>query len=188
MAGSGITREEAMELLCSNLSQAHLRRHCMATAAIMRELATLRGEDADLWEVAGLLHDLDFERTEATPERHGLETADLLEGRLPETAIHAIVSHNSENNGVPRETDFDRLLTAAESVTGLISATALIYPDRRLAPVEPSSVVKRMGKSGFARTVSREGIRECEAAGMPLDRFVAVALEAMKSISDELGL
>jgi len=177
-----------MSLLEQSVSQLNLRRHCMATGAIMRVLAVQRGADPDLWETAGLLHDLDFERTESDPSKHGLETVELLRGRLPEEALHAIASHNGENNGTARENDFDRLLTAAECVTGLITATALVYPDRKLARVEPSSVIKRMGKSGFARAVNRDGIRECERAGVALEPFVATALEAMKSISDVLGL
>jgi putative nucleotidyltransferase with HDIG domain len=188
MAGCGLSREEALKLLEQNVSQINLRRHCLATAAIMKALALQRGEDADLWEITGLLHDLDFERTESDPARHGLDTIEKLRGLLPEEALHAIASHNSENNGVARETTFDQLLTAAECVTGLIAATALVYPDRKIAQVEPSSVMKRMGKSGFARAVSRDGIRMCEPAGLALEPFVSSALEAMKSISDDLGL
>jgi uncharacterized protein len=188
MAGYGLSREEALKLLEQNVSQINLRRHCLATAVIMKALALERGVDSALWEITGLLHDLDFEKTEANPARHGLETVELLRGLLPEEALHAIASHNFENNGVARETDFDRLLTAAECVTGLVTATALVYPDRRIAQVESSSVTKRMGKSGFARAVNREGIRECEVAGIALEPFVSSALQAMKSISDDLGL
>jgi putative nucleotidyltransferase with HDIG domain len=188
MAGCGLSREEALKLLEQNVSQINLRRHCLATAVIMKALALERGAEAALWEITGLLHDLDFEKTEAEPARHGLDTVEMLRGLLPEEALQAIASHNCENNGVARKTDFDRLLTAAECVTGLITATALVYPDRRIALVESSSVTKRMGKSGFARAVNRDGIRECEQAGIALEPFVSSALQAMKTISDDLGL
>lgn len=175
-------------MLRKGVSNLNLQRHCLATGAIMRSLARTRGADEDLWETTGLLHDLDYEETESTPEIHGLKTAERLEGLLPPECIDAIKAHNGENNGFARKTDFDRLLTAAECVTGLITATALVYPDRKLAPVEPRAVVKRMTKTGFARSVSREGIMECEKAGWSLDDFVALSLEAMKSISEDLGL
>jgi uncharacterized protein len=175
-------------MMRESISNINLQRHCLASGTIMREIAAARGADQDLWEIAGLLHDLDYEHTEHDPARHGLETASRLRGVIPDEYVHAIESHNSENNGVARTNDLDRLLTASECVTGLITATALVYPDRRLAGVEPQAVIKRMTKSGFARSVSREGIRECEAAGWDLDSFVATALRAMKSISDDLGL
>lgn len=188
MADCGLTRDEALEMLRLGVANVNLRRHCLATGAIMRALARVRGEDEDIWEITGLLHDLDYEETESSPEIHGLKTAERLEGLLPPEYIDAIRAHNCENNGHARKTDLDRLLTAAECVTGLITATALVYPDRRIAPVEPRAVVKRMTKTGFARSVSREGILECEKAGWSLDDFVALSLDAMKSISEDLGL
>ncbi len=188
MAGSGISRDEALAMLEERLSNLNLRRHCMAAGAIMRSLAEDRGEDPELWEVTGILHDLDYEETAGDHSMHGVVTARTLEGRLPREHVHAILSHNAENNGSRRESDLDHLLAAAECVTGLITATALIYPDRSLASVEPSSVIKRMTKSGFARAVNRDGIMECRLAGYDLDRFMDLSLRAMKSISGALGL
>ncbi|MFO7950227.1 MAG: HDIG domain-containing protein [Candidatus Fermentibacteraceae bacterium] len=188
MAGSGISREEALELLKENLSNVNLRRHCLATEAIMRALAADRGEDGDLWGIAGLLHDLDYEETEDDPARHGLRSAEMLEDRLPEEALHAIRAHNAMHTGVERKSDLDHLLAAAESLTGLITATALVYPGRCLEPVKVRSVTKRMGKSGFARSVNRDNIRECSEAGYDLRAFVDISLKAMKSIAPQLGL
>jgi putative nucleotidyltransferase with HDIG domain len=188
MADSGISREQALELLEKHLSQLNLRRHCLATEAIMRALADDRGEDPDLWGITGLLHDLDYEETDEDPGRHGTATAEMLEGRLPEEALHAIRAHNAEHTGVERSSDLDHLLAAAESLTGLITAVALVYPGRELAPVKVRSVTKRMGKSGFARSVNRDNIRECAEAGYDLKGFVDISLKAMKSIASELGL
>ena len=190
MEGCGISRDEAMALLVANISNIALRRHCLASGAIMRNLAVRLGHasEAGLWEVTGILHDLDYEQTSSDPAVHGTVTCSMLRDRLPEESLHAILSHNAENNGSSRESLLDSLLTAAECVTGLVTATALIYPDRKLAGVEASSVIKRMTKTGFARNVSREGIMECEKAGLPLAEFMDISLESMKSIADDLGL
>lgn len=188
MEDSGITREEAISLLEENISNRNLIKHCIATEAIMRRLAEDRDEDQDLWGTTGLLHDLDYEETEGRFERHGVLTAEMLAGRLPEEALNAIRSHNGENNGFARETDFDHLLAASENLTGLITATVLVQPEGGLDGLEPCSVLRKMGKSGFARSVSRECIRECEQAGYSLEDFVAVSVEAMKTVSAQLGL
>jgi putative nucleotidyltransferase with HDIG domain len=183
-----ITRDEALGMLGENVGAFSLRCHCLATEAIMRALARDRGEDPDVWGLAGLLHDIDFEETGDTPGRHGLVAAEKLRGLLPDEAVRAVAAHNAECNGTERTTDFDHLLSAAESVTGLISATALIYPERTLAPVEAKSVIKRMTKTGFARAVNRDSIRECAEAGYELDDFVRLALDSMKEIAEDIGL
>ena len=138
-----LTRDDAMKMMEDSIEAGNLRFHCLATEAIMRALARDRGADENVWGLAGLLHDLDFEETGDTPERHGLVAAQRLQGLLPDDAVQAIRSHNGEHNGAERVSDFDHLLSAAESVTGLISATALIYPERKLAPVKVKSVVKK---------------------------------------------
>lgn len=183
-----ISREKALELLEENLSNRNLIRHCLAAEAVMRTLAEGRGEDIDLWGVTGLLHDLDYEKTVDDPARHALVTASMLNGHLPEESIQAIKSHNYENNGVERTSDFDYLLAAGESITGLIVAVALVYPDKKLQPVKLKSVLKRMNMTAFARSVPRDTIRECSKAGYDLDEFVRLALEAMKGIASDIGL
>lgn len=190
MEGCGISREDAVTLLGENISNIALRRHCLAAGAIMRSLAVRFGREteAELWEATGILHDLDFELTASDPASHGTVTCSMLRDRLPGECLHAILAHNAENNGSTRESLLDSLLTAAECATGLVTATALVYPDRKLAGVEASSVIKRMTKSGFARNVSREGIMECEKAGLPLADFMDISLESMKSIAEDLGL
>ena len=183
-----INRKKAIELLKENLSNRNLIRHSLAAEAVMRKLAEDRGEDIDLWGITGLLHDLDYEKTVDDPARHALVTASMLEGQLPEEAVHAIKSHNSENNGVERSSDFDYLLAAGESITGLIVAVALVYPDKKIQPVKLKSVLKRMNMTAFARSVPRETIRDSSKAGYELDEFVRLSLEAMKGIASEIGL
>jgi predicted hydrolase (HD superfamily) len=183
-----MTRDDAVALLEKHLCNIHLIRHSLAAEAVLRGIAVRRGEDADLWGIAGLLHDLDYESTAEDPARHGLVSAEMLDGLLPEVALHAIRAHNAEYTGVQRDNDLDWLLSAGESLTGLIIAVALVYPERKLAPVKPRSVLKRMGMSGFARSVSRERITDCSRAGCELSDLVAVALESMQAIAPALGL
>lgn len=183
-----ISRKEALELLEENLSNRNLIRHCLASEAVMRRLAEDRGEDQDIWGITGLLHDLDYEKTADDPSKHGLVTAEMLEGQLPEESINAIKAHNYENNGVERVSNLDYLLAAGESITGLIVAVALVYPDKNLQPVKLKSVTKRMRMAAFARSVPRKTIRDCSVAGYELDEFVRLCLEAMKGIASDIGL
>ena len=183
-----INRTDALNLLNNNLGNVNLIRHCLASEAVLRAVAEDRGDDPDLWGITGLLHDIDYELTSDDPEKHGMIAAEILADYLPFESIHAIQSHNAEHTGIERESDFDYLLAAGESITGLIVAVALVYPDRKLASVKPKSVLKRMSMSAFARSVPRDTIRECSKAGYDLDIFVSLALDAMKGIAEDIGL
>jgi len=184
-----LTREEAYKLLCDHVAAENLRKHCIATEAIMRALARRLGRDEELWGIVGLLHDLDYERTADSPPDHTRETCEILrEKGFPEEALTAIREHNAEALGIPRESEFGIALACGETITGLIVATALVMPDKKLASVKAKSVLKRMKKKDFARAVSREIIRECERIGIPLEEFVDLCLEAMRGVSDKLGL
>jgi putative nucleotidyltransferase with HDIG domain len=182
-------RQQAFDLLNNHLKAGNLRKHCVATEAIMRALAERLDEPEDLWGIVGLLHDLDFEETAHQPSEHGLRTADILAGSdLPPEVITAINAHNAEALGLERKSTIDFALTCAESITGLVIATALVYPDKRLASVKPKSILKRMQKKDFARRVNRDQIRLCEEIGVPLTDFADLSLRAMQGISEELGL
>ncbi len=184
-----MTRSEALGLLEEHVKSESLKKHCLATEAIMRELAKKMGEDPELWGIAGLLHDLDYEYTKDTPEEHGKRTYEILKERdFPEEALNAILRHNAEMLGLERETTFDFALTAAETITGLIVAAALVRPDKSLEGMKPKSIKKKMKSKDFARNVSREHILLCEKFGMDLPSFIELSLEAMKQIRAELGL
>jgi len=186
---SGITRDEAMNLLKEHLKNEKLIAHCAASEAVMRALAAKLGQDPELWGIAGLLHDLDYEITGEDSSLHGAETAKILEAKgLSPLLADVIRKHNAEGLGLERSTVFEHALTCAETVTGMIVATALVYPDKKIAGVKTSSVTKRMKTPHFARAVSRERIRECEKIGIPLDEFVSLSIEAMSKIAEELGL
>jgi len=185
----GISRQQALELIKKYLSQDNLVKHCLATEAIMRALAKKIGCDENVWGIAGLLHDLDFNETRDRMEVHALETEKILQGLgVSREITDAIKGHNADNLGFQRTTVFEFALTAAECITGLIVATALVYPDKKLASVKPQSIIKRMKQKEFARSVNRYYIRECEKIGISLEEFAALSLAAMCTVSDELGL
>ena len=153
-----ISRDEALALLAENHVQAGLLQHSIASEAVMRALAREFGEDEELWGLTGLLHDVDYPATEATPEKHGLEGARLLEGKLPEEALTAIRAHNGERTGCAPQTRFDFALRCGETITGLISAAALMRPTG-YEGMEVKSIKKKMKDKAFAASVCRDNIR-----------------------------
>jgi hypothetical protein len=180
-------RDEALELIESKTPGRHMVNHALQTEAVMRALAEHKGEDPELWGVTGLLHDLDFPETKDNPERHGPDAAKELEGKLPDEALRAIVAHNEECTNVPAESEFDFALRSAESVTGLISAAALVRPSG-MEGMKPKSLKKKMKDKSFAANVNRERIRECEKIGVELSEFLTLSITAMTGIAEETGL
>lgn len=183
------SREEALELLFEYVKGENLRKHCLASEAVMKELAENLGRDVHKWAITGLLHDLDAEKTEGDPEQHGLLTARIMKQKnMDEDMIRAVIRHNDMAEDRKRETELDHALAAAETITGTITATTLVYPDKKLASVKPKSVAKRMKQKGFAASVNRDNIMECEKIGLSLQQFILIAMDGMKKISDDLGL
>ncbi|HNW97162.1 MAG TPA: HDIG domain-containing protein [Bacteroidales bacterium] len=185
-----MTREEALQLLKENIKNERTIWHSLASEAVMHALAVKLNENPEKWAMAGLLHDLDVEITNADPKVHGLITAKMLEEKnFDAEIIEAIKLHNEEAEGVPaRSTKFHHALAAGETITGLIQATTYVYPDKKIASVKSSSVVKRMKEKLFAASVKRESIRECELIGIPLNEFAEIAVNAMRGIADQIGL
>lgn len=189
MADYGISRDAALALLREHVKNENLVRHCLASEAVMRALARHFHEDEEQWGLAGLLHDLDIELTHADLRVHGLEAEKILAARgIDPVIVDAIKRHNEQAHSLKRETRLQRALAAGETITGLVTATALVYPDKKLASVKAKSIVKRMKEKAFAASVNREIIRECELIGLPLEVFAGLALAAMQGISDQLGL
>lgn len=185
----GITRERSMELLRQYLNNPNMIKHCLASEAVMRALARHFGEDEDLWGLAGLLHDLDAELTQNDLTRHTHETVRILrhEG-VAEDIVEAIRMHNEHAHEDKRSQRFHHALAAGETITGLITATALVYPDKKLAGVKPKSVRKRYKEKIFAAGADRGIIAECEYIDIPIPEFCDLCLEAMQGIADDLGL
>lgn len=183
-------REEALILLNEHIKNERTIWHCLASEAVMYALAERLNEDPEKWAMAGLMHDLDVEITNADPKVHGLLTAKMLEEKgVNAEIVDAIKHHNEEAEGVsPRTTVFQHALAAGETITGLIQATTYVYPDKKIASVKSSSVVKRMKEKAFAASVKRESICECEITGIPLNEFAEICVNAMRGIADQIGL
>ncbi|MBU2575161.1 MAG: HDIG domain-containing protein [Elusimicrobia bacterium] len=182
-------REKALELLKTHVKNENLVKHCLATEAIMRALAPKLGGDRDKWGVTGLLHDIDVELTGGDLRKHTLEAEKILrEHNCAADIIEAVKMHNEAASEKKREENFHKALAAGETITGLVIATALVYPDKKLASVKASSILKRMKDKRFAAGVDRNIVMECEQLGIPLPEFAELALNAMQGIAGELGL
>ncbi len=183
-----MNREEAWELLTEYTRNDSLRKHALSVEAAMRYYARLWGEDEDYWGVTGLIHDFDYERY-PQPEDHPVKGAEILRGKgYPEDVVTAILGHG-DHTGVPRTTRLAQALYAVDELAGMITAAALIRPDKSILALEASSVIKRMKDKAFARAVSREGIREgAEVLGIPLEEHIAAVIAAMREIAPALGL
>jgi len=155
----------------------------------MAKLARHVDADETLWGLTGLLHDLDVELTKDNMRRHTHETAGILrEEGVVEDIIEAICLHNEQAHDRRRSEPLHHALAAGETITGLITATALVYPDKKLASVKPKSVRKRYKEKLFAAGANREIISECEKIGISVPDFCDLCLEAMQEIAPELGL
>jgi putative nucleotidyltransferase with HDIG domain len=179
-------RDEAKALLEQTIPNKNLQKHMLAAEACMRELASHFNEDADPWGLAGLLHDLDYDQTVNDFPNHGKVTAQMLEGKgIPDEVIHAIHAHPGH---VEAKSKMDFALYAADSLTGLIVAAALMHPSKKLANVDVPFIMKRYKEKRFAAGANREQIQTCDRLGLSLEDFVGKCLKAMQGISDELGL
>ena len=182
------TRPEAYNLLCEHTDNLNLIKHMLAVEAILRTYARKHGEDEELWGLTGLLHDFDYEK-HPTPEEHPMFGIGILtEIGYPEEMLHAIKAH-APYLGVPRESALDKALFAFDELSGFIVAVALMRPSKSLDDLNVSSVKKKMKQAGFARAVSREDIQTgADELGISLEDHIAFAIDAMREISDELGL
>jgi uncharacterized protein len=184
-----MNRNKALEILHLYIKNEKMIFHCLASEAVMRGLARHLGRDEEKWGLAGLLHDLDVEITNAEPTVHGTQTEVLLKDhQIDPEILDAIRMHNECSSGKSRSTEFQYALAAGETITGLIFATTYVYPDKKLTSVKPKSVVKRMKEKMFAASVKRENILECEKIGIPIDQFAAIAIESMLPIANDIGL
>jgi putative nucleotidyltransferase with HDIG domain len=183
-----IDRNQAWSLLCEYTQSESLRKHMLAVEACMRAYARKFGEDEDKWGITGLLHDFDYEKY-PTPAEHPFVGNKILEERgYPEDVRRAILSH-ADYSGVKRESKMEKTLYACDEVSGFITASALVKPNKSLAEVEAKSVRKKMKDKAFARSVNRDDIVNGAAdLGVDLEEHIAFCIEAMKGIAAELGL
>ena len=184
-----MTRDEAEELLKQHVKNERMLDHSYASEAVLRALARRLGRDEDRWGLAGLLHDIDIEAVGGDLTRHGIEAERILaEAGIDPEIVATVKMHNEAVCGVARSTEFQHALAAGETITGFIVATALVYPDKKIASVKVKSITKRMKEKAFAASVNRDTIRECEALGLSLEEFVEISLGAMREIAGRLGL
>jgi len=182
-----ITRDEALRRVKHHVKNRNLVKHMVAVSAIMRGLAERLGEDPDLWAAVGMLHDIDYEQVGKDWDRHGLISAEMVADDLPEEGLHAIKAHNS-GTGFDAQSGMDVALIAADALSGLVVATALMMPDKKLATMKVRSLRRKFKDSSFARGVSRDNIMLCEQLGLSYEEFLAVGLSSMKAVSDDLDL
>ncbi len=184
-----MTRNEAEELLKRHVKNERMLDHCYASEAVLRALGRRLGRDEERWGLAGLLHDIDIEAVGGDLARHGIEGERILaEAGVEPAIVDAVKMHNERVCGTARCQEFQHALAAGETITGLIVATALVQPDKKIASVKVKSITKRMKEKAFAASVNRDTIRECEKLGLPLDEFVEISLGAMREIAGRLGL
>lgn len=170
-----------------------LRKHCYAVADSMRHFAQLRGEDTDLWQAVGLLHDMDYERhpnleRSATEGHPFVGVAWLRENGWSEGVCRAILSH-ADYSGVSRETPLEKTLFAADELSSFVVAVALVRPTKSIQDVDVRAVKKKMKDKAFARAVNRDDIiRGAEELGVPLDDVIAQVITALQGDADRLGL
>jgi len=181
-------RDDALRLLEENVRDRKIILHMIAVGAIMRELARYFGEDEGVWELVGLLHDIDYERTKDDPSRHGLVAEEILRSLVSEDILRAIKAHNFENTGIEPKTRMEKALIASDAISGLIIACALVMPSKKLEEVKVRTIKRKFKQKDFARSVRRERILFCEQIGIPREKFFELALNALKEVSGGLGL
>lgn len=182
-----MSRDEALALVRSMVPNDNLVKHMLAVEAAVKSYAPDFGGDPEVWGMAGLLHDADWE---AYPDEHPAVIVKLLRerGDIPEEVIHAIEAHASERSGVEPESDLDKVLCACDELAGFINACALVRP-QRLEGLEPKSVEKRLRSPAFAAGVSREEVNAgIERLGVDRSAHIRRVITAMQSIAPDLGL
>lgn len=187
------TRAESWNLLCEYTQSESLRKHALAVEACVRAYARTFSADEELWGIAALLHDFDYERwpnaAHHPTEEHPYEGSKVLRQRgYPEPMIHAILGHADYCN-VPRISPLDKTLFACDELAGFLTACALIKPSKSIHEVEAASVKKKLKDKAFARGVNRDDVyKGAEELGVPLEEHIAFCIKALRSVATELGL
>ncbi|MGM0378432.1 MAG: HD domain-containing protein [Bacillota bacterium] len=183
-------RKEADKLVNEYIDTRNLIYHSYAVEAVMKDLAKkLEPAEEKLWGLTGLLHDLDYDKLN-DDFVHGEKTVNILKEKSlgNEKMYKAILAHNWEQTGYKPQTPIEKSIYSADPITGLIVATALVHPNSKLKNVKVSSVMKKIDDSSFSKSVNRDAIKASKNLGLELDEFVEISLNAMKKISDKIGL
>ncbi len=183
-----LSRGEAISIVNNYIKDKKLLKHSLAVEAIMRALARRLHKDEDVWGLTGLLHDIDYEYTQENPMEHGIMTCKLLDGLVPDEILRAIKAHNYKYTRQIPTTLLDKALIASDAVSGLIIATALVMPSKKLSEVKVETLMDKFKDKSFARRVDRKKISMCQDIGLTLEEFLEISLRSLQSISDKLDL
>lgn len=183
-----LTRNEALNLVRKDVTKRNVVYHMLAVEAIMQALAKYSGENEVLWGLVGLLHDIDYEKTENTPEKHSLLAEGMLKGLVSQEVIRAIKTHNHQYTNVTPETRMEKALIASDAISGLLVACALVMPSKKLSDVKVETVAKKFKDKDFARGANRERILVCEQIGIPKEKFFEISLEGLEPVASQIGL
>jgi putative nucleotidyltransferase with HDIG domain len=187
------TRDDAWQLLCEYTQSESLRKHMLAVEACVRAYARKHGADEQLWSIAALLHDFDYERwpnyEHVADQGHPAEGAKILrEHGYSEETIRAILSH-ADYSGVPRQSPLEHTLFACDELAGFLTACTYVRPSKSILDLEVDSVKKRLKDKAFARGVSRDDVRNgAQELGVPLEEHIAFCIAALRDNADALGL
>jgi putative nucleotidyltransferase with HDIG domain len=184
------TRDDAYKLMTEHVKNENLQKHMLSVEAAMRFYARKYGEDEQLWAMTGLLHDGDYEEYPDLREHTLVMAQWLREQGYDARIIYAILAHNDINQATHPRTDLlSKALYACDEITGMITATTLVRPNKSVIGLEVSSVRKKMKSKGFAAGVNREDlVRGAQELGVDLDEHIAFVIAAMSSVADTLGL
>ncbi|MBR9682708.1 MAG: HDIG domain-containing protein [Candidatus Aenigmarchaeota archaeon] len=183
-----MNREEALALVKENVSNKNLIKHMLAVEAIMKEIAEVKKQDVEKWALAGLLHDIDFEKCSSDYKDHGIISKEILKDKISDDVLRTIQAHAFDITGVIPETDMEKAIVAADAVSGLVIAAALVIPSKKLADVKVKSIARRFKEKDFARNCSRERMLYCEKIGINKEDFFELSLKALQKIADDLEL
>ena len=180
------TRDEAVSLLEEWVENKGLRKHMYAVEAAVRHYAGLRGADPDVWGLAGLLHDLDWEKY---PENHPITAVDHLRAAgYPDEVLQAILAHRASFTGVEPTSELDKVLMACDELSGLVYACCLVGPNG-IDDLKPKSVVKKLKDKTFAAGVSREEVHHgMELIGLERNEHVQNIIDALRGAGEQLGI
>lgn len=182
-------REKALALLHQHVKTPNLIKHMLASEALLRALAQRFGQDQEQWGLAGLLHDLDYERTKTEPAKHSLQAYELLQATDLDPAIAEAIKIHNPLHGIEPKTLLDKALYCGEGLTGLVVAAALVQPEKKLASLTPESVLKKFKSKSFAAGTKRDLIEKCqEYLGISLEELISICLRSMQGIAGALGL
>jgi len=190
-----ISYQQAQDLVGKYITEPITKLHLLETEAFMKALAKRFNEDEEKWGIIGLLHDIDWDLTKDNSTEHCIKAQEILkEAGASDFLIETIISHGYNSEFIPQLQEKKRsgkiqyCLAAAETLTGIIIAAALVQPDKKLKSVSLDSLKRKFKDKSFAAKCNREIVLECEKAGIPLDEFLQIGLSSLQSIAEEIGL